>query len=258
MSSINRTINNLISSNMLLGSWRGFAFGRISATTATATTSCGYISCQRIATQVTIPSNLPSGCNGVYFTKLDSYGNRTSVHYNIVAEYELSSLAISGNVSSGNDVTIPSREVMGETVDPVGQMFFLVSTVALTATAPVITITYTNQNGTGSRTATLTLPNSPAINSAFHVNPHLQAGDTGIKSVQSMSTSTGTAGTLKLYGCVMLNRNWQINNVINRFYPNSQSLTPWIMKSGEKISVYAIGDTASNQHIFVFNGVCDF
>jgi hypothetical protein len=73
-----------------------------------------------------------------------------------------------------------------------------------------------------------------------------------------MSTSAGSAGTLKLYGCVMLNRNAETNSVVNRFYSNSQALTPWIMKGGEKIAVYGIGDNTSFHHILAFNGVCDF
>lgn len=64
----------------------------------------------------------------------------------------------------------------------------------LGATASTAIISYTNSSGVSGRTATVSLPSLPL---AFRMYPvTLQAGDTGVKSVQSvtLASSTGTAG----------------------------------------------------------------
>lgn len=62
-----------------------------------------------------------------------------------------------------------------------------------------VVVTYTNESGTGSRTATITLAASgwPA-GRMYRINDVLQAGDSWIKSVQSITvnTASGTAGNI--------------------------------------------------------------
>ena len=67
------------------------------------------------------------------------------------------------------------------------------------AGTPTITVTYTNQAGTGSRTATNIIATvaSSAIGATYFIG--LQAGDTGVRSVQSVQLSaTWTSGTMNL------------------------------------------------------------
>ena len=67
------------------------------------------------------------------------------------------------------------------------------------AGTPTITISYTNQAGTASRTATNILATvaSSAIGATYFIG--LQAGDTGVRSVQSLTLSaTWTSGTINL------------------------------------------------------------
>jgi hypothetical protein len=67
------------------------------------------------------------------------------------------------------------------------------------AGTPTITIGYTNQAGTASRTATNIIATvaSSAIGATYFIG--LQAGDTGVRSVQSLTLSaTWTSGTMNL------------------------------------------------------------
>ena len=80
----------------------------------------------------------------------------------------------------------------------------LVTTATTNASAiSNTTVTYTNSKGTGSRTATLTaiagsqIPATPVIGTMIWFN--LQAGDTGVQSIQSITLGTSlTAGAVSL------------------------------------------------------------
>lgn len=70
---------------------------------------------------------------------------------------------------------------------------------------PTITISYTNQAGTAGRTATNIIATlaSSAIGATYFIG--LQAGDTGVRSVQSLTLSaTWTSGTINLVAYRML------------------------------------------------------
>lgn len=94
--------------------------------------------------------------------------------------------------------TFPARDANGSTNGD-GILLGLEISAAAGAAAPTITIAYTNQAGTGSRSATNLWPtaNSPAAGSFFPIG--LQAGDTGVRSVQSLTLSVSwVSGTMNL------------------------------------------------------------
>ena len=94
--------------------------------------------------------------------------------------------------------TWPSRDIAGATSGD-GVLLGLEISSATGAGTPTITIAYTNQSGTGSRSATnvLTTVASSAAGSFYQIG--LQAGDTGVRSVQSLTLSaTWTSGTMNL------------------------------------------------------------
>jgi hypothetical protein len=67
------------------------------------------------------------------------------------------------------------------------------------AAAPTITVSYTNDQGTSGRTGTniLATANSPAIGALYDIG--WQAGDTGVRSVQSLTLSASwVSGTMNL------------------------------------------------------------
>ena len=94
--------------------------------------------------------------------------------------------------------TFPARDIAGSTNGD-GVYLGLEVSAACGAAAPTITIGYTNQAGTGSRTATnsFNTANSPAAGSFFPIGQ--QAGDTGVRSVQSLTLSVSwVSGTINL------------------------------------------------------------
>lgn len=98
---------------------------------------------------------------------------------------------------------IPARDANG-TSDGIGVELWLEIYSAPGATGATWTVTYTNQDGVGSRTATYLHPaNAESVGQMVPMN--LQAGDTGVRSVESFqcSLSSGTAGNV---GITLLRR----------------------------------------------------
>lgn len=97
--------------------------------------------------------------------------------------------------------TWPARSLDG-TTNGDGVLLALEFSTAQTAGTPTCAVTYTSQDGTGSRTANLldTITATTAVGSFLRMN--LTAGDTGVRSVQSVNfsaTSTGGVWNLVAY-----------------------------------------------------------
>lgn len=104
----------------------------------------------------------------------------------------------SNTAQTVNSATWPARDANG-TTNGDGVLLGLEISASAGAAAPTITVSYTNQSGTSSRTATNSFPtaNSPAAGSFFPIG--LQAGDTGVRSVQSLTLSASwVSGTMNL------------------------------------------------------------
>lgn len=104
----------------------------------------------------------------------------------------------SNTAQNSTTPTWPARDAAGSTNGD-GVLLALEVSAACGAAAPTITIAYTNQAGTGSRSATnlLATTNSPAIGATYFIG--LQAGDTGVRSVQSLTLSVSwVSGTINL------------------------------------------------------------
>ena len=100
--------------------------------------------------------------------------------------------------------TLPARDING-TTNGEGCMIAILCTTAvgLAAVASNATVSYTNSDGTGSRTATLSAivgsqaPATPVIGTLIWFN--LQAGDKGVRSIQSISLNTSwVSGSISL------------------------------------------------------------
>lgn len=97
-----------------------------------------------------------------------------------------------------NSATFPARDNNGST-NGEGIILGLEISAAAGAAAPTITVSYTNEAGTAGRTATnwFATANSPAAGSFFPIG--LQAGDRGVRSVQSLTLSASwVSGTMNL------------------------------------------------------------
>lgn len=94
--------------------------------------------------------------------------------------------------------TLPARDAAASTNGD-GVMALLECSAACGAASPTLTLAYTNQAGTASRSAVNldATHNSPIAQTAFRIG--LQAGDTGIRSVQSLTLSASwVSGTINL------------------------------------------------------------
>lgn len=90
--------------------------------------------------------------------------------------------------------TLPARDNFGGTEGHGVIAGILVTTATTNASAVTnTTLTYTNSNGTGSRTATITSFPATAVAGTF-VPFQLQAGDKGIRSIQSITLGTSYGG----------------------------------------------------------------
>lgn len=104
----------------------------------------------------------------------------------------------SNTAQTVNSATWPARDLAG-TTNGDGVLLGLEISAAAGAAAPTITVAYTNSGGTGSRSAvnSFATANSPAAGSFFPIG--LQAGDTGVRSVQSLTLSASwVSGTMNL------------------------------------------------------------
>lgn len=93
-----------------------------------------------------------------------------------------------------NTVTLPARDADGSTAGRGVSAALLVTTATTNAGAiSTITISYTNSDGVSGRTATI--PSFPATAVIGTLVPfNLQAGDKGVRSVQSITLGTTLAG----------------------------------------------------------------
>jgi hypothetical protein len=97
-----------------------------------------------------------------------------------------------------NSAAFPARDNDGST-NGVGVVLGMEISATCGAAAPTITVGYTNSANTSGRTATnsFATANSPAAGSFFPIG--LQAGDSGVRSVQSVTLSVSwVSGTMNL------------------------------------------------------------
>lgn len=105
-------------------------------------------------------------------------------------------------VSTGSGTTLDNTVTLPRYTDGVGVEAMVVVQTALGAASPALTFTYTNSTPTGSRTslAQTALANSLPTNTLVGGTPFIrkQAGDVGIRSIDSYSITSGTTGTVAI------------------------------------------------------------
>jgi hypothetical protein len=247
------TIDAAISSTATNGMMQRMYYFRTGATVTAATTTSGGVSLLRSPQRIQMPSSNGSGVSGFIATNVWGFTGASSTGMFFGLEYELGSLAVSTNTFT-DGVAMPTKTVRGASITTAASLVFAVATVAVTATTPTLTITYTDQDGNTSNTATLTLPTSPVINTGFYVTPHLASGDTGIRDVTNISISTGTAGTIKVYGVLPLmisnNPNNPFSTVLNCM---NAPLVPYLIEPSEYIGTYRFGAVGAAEMFYGYN-----
>lgn len=242
-----RSIADGMANQSAQGDWDVVYNVRITpATTVNTGTTSGYQTVARWQETPTVPTlggSVPYAyCKSVRATALTGSGGIL-----VGLETNGGTLTVSGN-SFAAGTALPSRKSSGASaaVQLASTMPILWSSASATATTPVVTIGYTNEAGTSSRSMTMTLPTNSLIGSAYLMSPHLQSGDLGIRSIDSMSISTGTAGVFKVGLLVpfvtQLNGAATGCSITTQFIPVVQ---PGLL-AGDQIGVYRIGTNSSS------------
>lgn len=236
------SVNSLLANENTYGNIRQ-AIQLVTAASTASNTNAGQTTFQKMG-QYTIPT-----LSGATYYYLTSYKDFVTAAVGSIPAQEVTmgTLTVSGN-SFASGSAMPTRTIQGGSSTALSSTYpAIVITATLTATTPVITVTYTNQAGTGSRTATITLPSNSIINSVFLIEPHLQSGDTGIKSVQNISTSAGSAGTLAVVGLLPLTAHPGNTNAAPQFNGPLQNAVPmYPLQASDVIGFYRGINATSN------------
>lgn len=150
------------------------------------------------ATTGAIPFSNPGGANTKYLMGLELAGATAGTFF--LYDRLVHTSALSGTVTTAQTVNSAAltRYTSGDGVE-----CWLEFYSATGATAATATVSYTNQAGTAGRSGTAAVIATTVVGQLIPVT--LQAGDTGVQSVQSvtLSISTGTAGN---FGITLMKR----------------------------------------------------
>lgn len=232
------SIDKAIAANANYGSFNRLIFDMINGTTSAATTTCGFVTAQRFPTRPTIPS-VGAGVQGYIATNIQAFTEDSNTIMIVGLEYLLGTVLFAANTFTAG-VSMPLKTVKGASgIQTASGLTMMVVRTGLTATNPVITTTYTDQAGTTGRTCSLTIPTNATANSAFLMQPHMTSSSNGVRSVQSISRSTGSIGVIDVYGILPLyisHRNVALynTNILNNFS------IPWLIAPGERLGFYRL------------------
>lgn len=123
---------------------------------------------------------------------ISEMGSSTSSKHYLLIDILNASGGLSGNINTLQTTNLPTAALTRST-DGVGVMAAMMMWTAVGATDTTITVLYTNTADVSGRTATLNFAvSAPGANSLTVLG--LQAGDLGVKSVQSVQLSAATGG----------------------------------------------------------------
>ena len=208
-------------------------------TTATAATvASGYVGFKHYTDEFIMPSSLPAGVPGYFLGQCEVSSNINQATPMACLQYNLATLTGASTFASG--VTMPIKAILGQSIQTNAMLCVVRITTTFTGSvSPVIVITYTNQDGTSGRTATLTLPSNPTINSCYLIAPHLQSGDTAIRSVQAITRSTGTVGALVISGLLPMHIQPSTINAPGAVEPLGRFAPRFLAEANETIAFYS-------------------
>lgn len=143
----------------------------------------------------------PGGASSAYLAVLTTAGGTSSPGQVMLYDRLVHTSGLSGTVTTAqtvNSAAITRPDANGEGVE-----LWLEWYTTTGSTLRTFTASYTNQAGTSGRTAAVTPPEQCTAGAMW--NLPLQAGDTGVRSVQSITLS-GTTGTAGNFGVTLLRR----------------------------------------------------
>lgn len=229
-----------------------------SNTTASTSTSGGS-TWQRQTPPFVMPS-MGASVDGCYFPTIDIHSDDGNTGVLIGIEYDLGRVA--GNSGTGTftaGVSMPMKPVNGVSTQTASQRTFVYVDTVLPAVSPTLTITYVNQNGVAGRTATITLPASSAVASMFDLEPHLQSGDTGIRSVTGITwTGSLATGIVRVVGVLVLNDQIQgVTQMSGTISPMQLPVPIWRVNAGDTLVSYRQGTAGGGFAFVILCGIGD-
>jgi len=249
------SIDAALVANETYGSVNRLHYTRQTIGGTTALTTCGSVTGLRIPNAYTVPS-IGSGVSGAMPSNLGSVNEDTSTLTITLLEYNLGSIDLAtGTFTAG--VSMPTKMYNNASVTTAASFVFLHCDNAITATTPTIGGTYVNQDGTGSRAFSLVLPSNPLANTVFFMQPHLNNGDTGIRSVSAMTKSAGTSGIISVRGGLLLNvsSNVGVMTLQTNFL---QSLIHTVeLEAGDAVATYRLCSPSSCDMMQIVNTIVE-
>lgn len=214
------------------------------ATTA-ATETSGYVSAQGWDRDY-IVSGIDASLDGAVVA---NYGAHQAARTDQLLCWKtiLGTLTVAGNSFAAGSA-MPSRKHYGrssaeQTVSTCPGLY--IKTTFVGAVSPTVTIGYTNQDGVSGRTCTMTLPATQAAGSLFFMGPHLQSGDSGIISVQSISISGGTSGVAEVWGLIDVANELLFSAGGGQNVQVAMPFEPPLLQNGDLLNVIRVNSATS-------------
>jgi hypothetical protein len=185
-----------------------------------------------------IDYTIPTGYTG-WLIRFSSWQGEAAKS-RLVAYKELGTYNYIGDVWTPNETYIAPQWV--STVEAE----VTTATSSAGASPITITVTYTNARGQTGRTGTISVPKNSMVGSRFKLI--LQAGDTGLRSIQSVSDDSPNAGAFLFLGMIQLAYHNDLSNTtqIETNYQPGAIAFP----TATKLAVEYAGGTVSKDRLF--------
>lgn len=244
----------------------------ILAATTAGTITAGYITVQRYSNTINIfggTSASPSLGTGVtqgYMTECAMLNEDAATAHLCGIEYDFGSMSGATDTYTDSGVSMPTKTIRIEGADVSIQTaalraYAVITTTMTNAGTYTYDITYVNQDGTTGRTATIVIPAQAAVNSAFDIIPHLQAGDTGIQNITNVTLTAGnpSGGVINFKGVLPLGfSSVVLAGGFSTIDPLSTTMPMFPIANTDVIAFYRFGSTAANNLLAHIGIVADY
>jgi len=249
------SIDAALVANETYGSVNRLHYTRNTLGSMAALTTCGSVTGLRVPNAYTVPS-IGSGVSGAMPSNLGSVNEDGTTITLTLLEYNLGSINLAtGTFTAG--VSMPTKVYNNASVTTAASFVFIHSDNNATATTPTIGGTYVNQDGTGSRTFSLVLPTNPVATAVFFMQPHLNNGDTGIRSISAMTKSAGSFGIISVRGGLLLNVSSNIGALTLQTNFLQSLIHTVELEAGDAVATYRFGATSACDMMQIVNTIVE-
>lgn len=252
------SIDSLISASATYGSFFANGTLRLSANTIFTSVTTGLASFRRYPIMSSVP-NYNSPVLGYLLTSAFANNAVSGSTIIVCLDYLLGTIDCATNTFT-QGITMPTKTIRGTSIQTASNLIWACPSSAITGTNLTVNFTYTNEDGITNRSGSFTPSTSSITNTtAIDLSKSLQVNDFGVRSIQNISETGGSSGTLEFYGTLPLayicgNNTNQVNSTALNFL--NSPLPPYLIETNEKISIYSLTASASLLSIFYFLTFC--